>query len=289
MSGPERTAATGELVGAYAPAAAGSTHSMELQKMQTHTDTKPGRVQIGDVDLDQIFYRGEPVVTLAQIDKAHKRPDDTAGRNFRANKSARFTEGVDFVTLDQPDEIRRLGFTRPQGGTAASVTLITRRGYLKLVKSLNDDLAWSVFDDMIERYFAVEVRQQIPNFSDPAAAARAWAAEYEARQVAERTKAEIGSRREATAMNTASQAVKTVNSLKIVLDQSQQYATVKRMEMLFHGQQFNWRLLKRTAIEMGIPPKDVFDANYGKVNAYHADVWREAYALDIPSGPGDVA
>jgi len=136
---------------------------------------------------------------------------------------------------------------------------------------------------MIERYFAVEASGQIPDFSDPAAAARAWANEYDARRLAERTKAEIGTRREATAMNTASQAVKKATRLEIELDQSQQYATVKRMEMLFHGQQFSWRLLKRTAIEMGIPPKDVFDANYGKVNAYHADVWREAYALEIPS------
>ncbi|HAO2891893.1 TPA: hypothetical protein IHM15_004493, partial [Escherichia coli] len=62
----------------------------------------------------------------------------------------------DFVTLNQPDEIRRLGFSRPQGGTPASVILVTRRGYLKIVKSLNDDKAWQVFDEMIERYFAAE-------------------------------------------------------------------------------------------------------------------------------------
>lgn len=122
----------------------------------------------------------------------------------------------------------------------------------------------------------------IPNFSDPASAARAWAEQYEARQIAERTKAEIGHRREATAMNTASQAVKKVNKLEIEMDRNQQYATVKRMEKLWHGQKFNWRELKYTAIEMGIPPVDVFDANYGTVKAYHADVWQEAYALEIP-------
>lgn len=32
---------------------------------------------------------------------------------------------------------------------------MTRRGYLKVIKSQNDDLAWTVFDDMIDHYFAV--------------------------------------------------------------------------------------------------------------------------------------
>lgn len=95
------------------------------------------------------------------------------------------------------------------------------------------------------------------------------------------TKALIGDKREATAMNTASQAVKKVKQLEVQLDQSKSYATIKRMEMIYHGHSFNWRLLKSAAIEMNIPPIDVFDQNYGTVKAYHADVWMEAYALGI--------
>ena len=112
-------------------------------------------------------------------------------------------------------------------------------------------------------------------------AARAWALEYEARQQAERTKAEIGTRREATAMNTASQAVKKATALERELDKAKDYASVKRMEMLYHGTRFNWRLLKSAAVEMGMPAIDVFDANYGTVKAYHASVWMEAYAVSI--------
>lgn len=122
---------------------------------------------------------------------------------------------------------------------------------------------------------------QVPNFSNPAEAARAWAAEYEARQLAEQTKAQIGQRREATAMNTASQAVKKANKLQIELDRAKEYATVKRMQMIHHGQPFKWRHLRDTSAAMGIPAIDVFDQNYGTVKAYHADVWREAYAVEI--------
>jgi phage regulator Rha-like protein len=92
------------------------------------------------------------------------------------------------------------------------------------------------------------------------------------------TKAEIGSRREATAMNTASQAVKKANELEVQLDQSKQYCTIKRMEMLNHGQKFDWRLMKSTSIALGIAPIDVFDSNFGTVKSYHKDAWFEAYA-----------
>jgi phage anti-repressor protein len=95
------------------------------------------------------------------------------------------------------------------------------------------------------------------------------------------TKAEIGHRREATAMNTASQAVKKASKLEKELDKSKDYATIKRMEMVYHGQKFSWRLLKSACTEMEIEADDIFDQNYGTVKAYPAAAWMEAYAIDI--------
>lgn len=117
--------------------------------------TLPATVQIAGAVVRRIAYNGEPVVTFAMVDAIHQRAEGTARRNFNDNR-ARFIDGEDCVALDQPNEIRTLGFTRPQGGTPASVVLITRRGYLKLVKPMNDDRAWRVQGEMIDRYFAVE-------------------------------------------------------------------------------------------------------------------------------------
>src|SRR5574344_140282 len=67
------------------------------------------------------------------------------------------------------------------------------------------------------------------------------------------------------------------DNLQIELDESKQYMTVKRMEAINPGMHFNWRQLKAESERIGKPSKDVFDANYGTVKAYHVDVWEDIY------------
>lgn len=168
------------------------------------------------------------------------------------------------------------------GGRPSIEYNLNKRSSLIVVAQLCPEFTARIVDRWQElEAQAASVQIQLPDFGNPAAAARAWAEQYEARLLAEHTKAQIGARREATAMNTASQAIKKAARLEQELDRSKEYATVKRMSMLYHGQEFSWRHLKATATEMGVPSVDVFDANYGTVKAYHAAVWKEAYAVEI--------
>ena len=82
-------------------------------------------------------------------------------------------------------------------------------------------------------------------------------------------------------MATASAAVKKVKALEIQLDTSKDYYTVKRAQMIFHGQKFDWKPLKKACIELGIEWTKVFDANYQTVNAYPSSAWKHAYTLNI--------
>lgn len=91
---------------------------------------------------------------------------------------------------------------------------------------------------------------------------------------AERTKAEIGNKREATAMATASVATRKAKKLEILLDESSEWATIKRVEIASR-RKFKWSDLKKTSKLLNIPPRKVFDANYGEVNSYHSSVWLE--------------
>ncbi|PQJ95877.1 ORF6N domain-containing protein [Chromatium okenii] len=44
-------------------------------------------VRVNSIEVNPITYRGQRVLTLAQIDKIYERPIGTASRNFRENKS----------------------------------------------------------------------------------------------------------------------------------------------------------------------------------------------------------
>lgn len=65
--------------------------------------------------------------------------------------------------------------------------------------------------------------------------------------------------------------------LKIQLDESKEWYSIKRMEKLNPEMSFPWKLLKKKSEELGISPKKVFDENYGEVNTYHKDVWENIY------------
>lgn len=100
-------------------------------------------------------------------------------------------------------------------------------------------------------------------------------------QEQKRVKAHITEGREGTLFSKTGILTKKVEKLEVELDKSKDYATVKRMELLYHGIKFNWRELKQTSALMNLPPINIYDANYGSVKSYHKDVWKECYALDI--------
>ena len=108
-------------------------------------------VNIAGVEIQIKEYREQRVVTFEDIDMAHGRAEGTSSRNFRQNRG-RFIEGEDFYEIQGGalDEIRRnLGLSK----YVPAITLITESGYLMLVKSLTDDLAWEVQRQLVNNYF----------------------------------------------------------------------------------------------------------------------------------------
>ncbi|WP_110644162.1 ORF6N domain-containing protein [Salinicola sp. CPA57] len=124
-------------------------------------------VQIANIELPFIEYQGQPVVTFAMIDAAHKRPKNTATRTFHKNKR-HMIEGEDFYPIDSKGlyEIRRI-YPELFPEAMNRVTFFTETGYLMLVKSFTDDLAWQVQRQLVKGYF--QARRAWPKVPDTVA------------------------------------------------------------------------------------------------------------------------
>lgn len=189
---------------------------------------------------------------------------------------------IDRVRLqEERDYLSYEDVGNPRGGRPRREYALSLDAAKHIAMMSQTDRGFQVRDYFIECETRARQQSVLPDFSDPIATARAWADTEEGRQIALRTKAGIGSRREATAMNAASQAVKKATRLERELDRSRDYATVKRMANVY-DRAFKWRDLKAACADLGIPPIDVFDANYGTVKAYHAKVWMHVYGVDVP-------
>lgn len=115
--------------------------------------TVENTITVGNHTLPIKEYNGVRVVTFKDIDMVHERPDGTASRNFRKNRGY-FIEGEDYFIVKpsdfQNDEIRRSEINN------RGTVLVTESGYLMLVKSFTDDLAWKVQRELVNSYFRVK-------------------------------------------------------------------------------------------------------------------------------------
>lgn len=131
-------------------------------------------------------------------------------------------------------------------------------------------------------------------------ALRAYADEVEARERAElerdhaiRTKAEIGSRREATAMATASVAVRRVDALENELGRGKRYRQVKAIPWLqdvFLPSKGMYsavgKALKRLSNDLGYRIEKIPSVEFPDgINAYHVDVVAALYG-ELNDNPG---
>lgn len=96
----------------------------------------------------------------------------------------------------------------------------------------------------------------------------------------EKTKAWISDKKTATALNTASQMSKKASKLEIKLDLSMSYATVKKVEKAT-GRKYDWRKLKEYCKSAGLGWNKAHDSNYGEVNSYPAEAWKNVYGVDL--------
>ena len=255
-------------------------------------------IQVADKQTSLIQYKSVPVMTTEQLADFYGTDSVNIRKNYTRN-AERFIDGKHFFKIsgqelkDFASDFEVLTNSNMEiSSKARTLTLWTEKGAARHAKILDTDQAWDVFEQLEEVYFAVKektLQPALPNFADPAEAAIAWANEYKAKQIAiqERdhaiaTKAQIGQKREATAMGRLSAKVKEVESLKVQLDKSLDFASIKSVEIAT-GRKFGWHALKKWSKANSSEIKTIPDPNFGEVKTYHKDAWLAVYSIDLSS------
>ena len=180
--------------------------------------------------------------------------------------------------------------TRPEttGGRPTDVFDLVERDVYLVISGYSDE----VRSRIIDRWQELEQRVSEKQKFDPAALTRIdilkLAMESEEGRIkaeAERdqaiaTKAQIGSKREATAMATASLAKRETEKLKDQLGFNTRHATVKAVDNIT-GKKFAWSPLKKWCATNGVTAEDVPDPLYGSVKSWPANAWAAVHDIDL--------
>lgn len=110
------------------------------------------------------FGSNQKVVLAKTIAEIHGMPVSEINRNIN-NNIKRFKDGVDIVDLKQMGDAHtfsNLGFTKAQWGNANNIYLLSERGYAKLIKIMDSDLAWEIHDQLMDEYFSMREEKSKP-------------------------------------------------------------------------------------------------------------------------------
>lgn len=66
------------------------------------------------------------------------------------------------------------------------------------------------------------------------------------------------------------------------------FATIKAVSKLRPDRMYDWKILKQASIECNTVIYKIRDIHFGCVNAYHADIWKEVYDIDLRDLSPDV-
>lgn len=115
-------------------------------------------ININEIEIKE--FRGQRVVTFKDIDAIHKRVEGTAKRNFSENKDKMIEEEDYFLV--KPKDIKEYEIRTAEINNFGTY-LITESGYLMIVKSFTDDLAWKVQRKLINGYF--KAKENLPQLN----------------------------------------------------------------------------------------------------------------------------
>lgn len=252
--------------------------SLNLAVHEPNVDPQP---------LPVIEWKGLRAVTTETLATGYGCDEKSIRMNLSRNLD-RFEEGKHYFLLtgsELKEFKNRVSDSGSVGKNARSLTLWTEKGAARMSKIVDTDEAWTFFERLEDSYFRPAAVSAIP-LTYEAALEDLLAKVKENRIIAEQRdraileRRWIGEKREATAMATASAAVRKKNELAAKLGECSKFATIKAVEREV-GTKFSPYPMRKWCKENGFSAKDVPDETYGTVKAWPAEAWKAVNDINL--------
>jgi hypothetical protein len=132
-----------------------------------------GLIKVGDYEFTSIeggFGKDKKSMLVKDIANIHNKKIYHINELINNNRN-RFKDNIDIIDLLgiglNDTELKDFGFSQQMinsyRGRNGSIYVLSERGYSKLLKLLDDDLAWEIYDMFVDRYF--KMRETIKEIS----------------------------------------------------------------------------------------------------------------------------
>lgn len=121
-----------------------------------------GTEKVGKIEFTGIeggFGEGKKAMLVRDIALVHNRPTYKISELINRNRK-RFKDGIDILDLKSvilPKDKEKYGFNQNAWNRSNHIYLLSERGYAKLLKIMDDDKAWDIYDELVDNYFNMRV------------------------------------------------------------------------------------------------------------------------------------
>ncbi len=110
------------------------------------------------------FGEDKKCMTDKTISEIHNQPNFKIRERIKDNIK-RFREDIDYIDIKrilETDTLIELGYAKQSITQADNIFLLSERGYSKLIKIMDTDLAWEIHDKIMDEYFSMREKLNDP-------------------------------------------------------------------------------------------------------------------------------
>ncbi|EML6501598.1 ORF6C domain-containing protein [Clostridioides difficile] len=126
-----------------------------------------GKQKFMDLEIPIIeggFGEDKKCMTDKTISEIHNQPNRKIRERIKDNIK-RFKDDIDYIDIKrvlETDTLIELGYSKQSITQADNIFLLSERGYSKLIKIMDTDLAWEIHDKIMDEYFSMRKKLNDP-------------------------------------------------------------------------------------------------------------------------------